>query len=124
MLLNVLAILVIGIGWTVAQTLRATSVGNALSFTILQVSDMHYTGDAAYGCSPSPCSEANTTQFLSSLISAATPDLVVFSGDLVENHLLHHNMEEAKQAIDASLSQVIAHRVPWAFIFGNHDEGV
>ncbi|KDO21644.1 hypothetical protein SPRG_12885 [Saprolegnia parasitica CBS 223.65] len=109
----------------VAQSLHpraslSASGATELEFTVLQIADTHYTGDSSFRCSdPPPCTEANTTAFIEALLTKVKPDLVVFTGDQVENDLLQH----VKAAIDASIRRVIAHKVPWAFVFGNHDEG-
>ncbi|EQC27289.1 hypothetical protein SDRG_14910 [Saprolegnia diclina VS20] len=106
------------------RTSLSASGASALDFTVLQIADMHYTGDSSFRCGdPPPCTEANTTAFIEALLKKVKPDLVVFTGDQVENHLLQHNLSEVKTAIDASIRLVIAHKVPWAFVFGNHDEG-
>ncbi|OQR82298.1 hypothetical protein ACHHYP_16258 [Achlya hypogyna] len=96
------------------------------TFTVLQIPDMHYTGTATYNCEDpwhDPCTEADMTAFIAALLDNVEPDLVVFTGDQVENQMVIHTPDEVKKAIDAYSAQVIARKIPWAMIFGNHDEG-
>ncbi|KDO31198.1 hypothetical protein SPRG_03816 [Saprolegnia parasitica CBS 223.65] len=100
----------------------------SLSFTVLQIPDVHFTGDASYACRDvpahgDPCTEANMTAFLTELVAHVSPDLVVFTGDQVENTQLSHDVDEVKKAIDSYARPFIAASVQWAMVFGNHDEG-
>ena len=102
---------------------------NALSFKILQVADLHYTSHSSYSCRDPPlgsvsCSEANMTQFLNSLFDVEKPDLVVFTGDQVMATDLGLTASEVKSAIYDFSEVAINRSIPWAIVFGNHDEGV
>ncbi|OQR97206.1 hypothetical protein THRCLA_07049, partial [Thraustotheca clavata] len=93
------------------------------SFTILQIPDMHYTGNSSHFCRGAPrdpCSESNMTIFLNTLLDQVKPDFIVYTGDQVENQ---ENQDQVKTAIDAYSAPAIARRIPWAMVFGNHDEG-
>ncbi|EQC38059.1 hypothetical protein SDRG_04489 [Saprolegnia diclina VS20] len=68
-----------------------------LSFTVLQIPDMHYTGNASYACRGPPhmpCGEYNMTDLIGRLVGHVQPNLIVFTGDQVENtevqHVGHH----------------------------------
>ncbi|EQC38057.1 hypothetical protein SDRG_04487 [Saprolegnia diclina VS20] len=55
-----------------------------LSFTVLQIPDMHYTGNPKYACNGPPhmpCGEYNMTDLIGRLVSHVQPNLVVFTGD-------------------------------------------
>ncbi|KAH9180103.1 hypothetical protein AeNC1_017254, partial [Aphanomyces euteiches] len=104
---------------------RQTDDGLALK--ILQVPDIHYTGFSLYPCAnPSNekkwfCFEKYMTEMLGKMLDDIQPDFVVFSGDQIES-LVWPQLQAAHGAIDAYSSPVRARNLPWAMIFGNHDE--
>ena len=64
-----------------------------LSFTVLQIPDMHYTGNPKYACNGpphKPCGEYNMTDLIDRLVDHVQPNLVVFTGDQVENTGIKH----------------------------------
>lgn len=77
------------------------------SFKILQITDNHYKPG-------NPDSEA-AVELIREMIVAEKPDLIAFTGDLAWAH-------PAKEAYDRVLAPVIEAGVPWAFVFGNHDD--
>ncbi|OQR99640.1 hypothetical protein THRCLA_06427, partial [Thraustotheca clavata] len=96
------------------------------SFTVLQIPDMHFTGDALFLCRDAPhdpCHESNMITFLNDLVDHVQPDLIVFTGDQVEDKEVTHNREQVKAAIDKYSALAITRQIPWAIVFGNHDEG-
>ncbi|OQS04024.1 calcineurin-like phosphoesterase [Thraustotheca clavata] len=96
------------------------------SFTVLQIPDMHYTGNPKYPCNGppfNPCWESNMTDFINELLDQVKPNIVVFTGDQVENTGIRHTAEEVKKAIDTYSTPVAQRQIPWAMVFGNHDEG-
>lgn len=71
----------------------ATATDTKLTFTVLQIPDMHFTGDPNHECrnpSHSPCTEADMPKFISTLLDNVKPDLVVFTGDQVEDKEVIH----------------------------------
>ncbi|KDO23038.1 hypothetical protein SPRG_11885 [Saprolegnia parasitica CBS 223.65] len=89
-----------------------------LSFTVLQIPDMHYTGNPKYACNGpphKPCGEYNMTDLIGRLVDHVQPNLIVFTGD--------QTVTEVKKAIDMYSNNAIQRQVPWAMVFGNHDEG-
>uniref|UniRef100_K3WPG7 Calcineurin-like phosphoesterase domain-containing protein n=1 Tax=Globisporangium ultimum (strain ATCC 200006 / CBS 805.95 / DAOM BR144) TaxID=431595 RepID=K3WPG7_GLOUD len=106
---------------------KSSSDGAALSYKILQLADLHFTGDPTFPClnapttlapEDTPCSEALTTKFMDALLDAETPDFVVFSGDNVQTL----NVTNHQSAVDAFTQGVEARGIPYAVILGNHDD--
>ncbi|QTE74051.1 metallophosphoesterase [Clostridiales bacterium FE2010] len=58
---------------------------------------------------------------LNASLDAAEPDLVVFLGDMIHGRDLRGE-DRVKKAIDAAISPVIERGIPFALVFGNHDE--
>ncbi len=54
-------------------------------------------------------------------LDAAQPDLVVFLGDMIHGRDLRGE-DRVKKAIDAAVSPVVERGIPFALVFGNHDE--
>ena len=54
-------------------------------------------------------------------IDAAQPDLVVFLGDMIHGRDLRGE-EKVRKAIDAVVHPVVERGIPFALVFGNHDE--
>ncbi|ETW04121.1 hypothetical protein H310_04481 [Aphanomyces invadans] len=113
----------------VARAVRAQShEPPLLAFTILQIPDMHYTGNPNHPCrnpppSEYPCTEANMTAFVASLLDDVKPDFVVFTGDQIESVEVHQSVYQVNQALYAFSKGTIERNIPWAMVFGNHDQG-
>jgi hypothetical protein len=111
---------------TSKRPLQAAQESNdSLRFKILQLADLHYTGDPTYKCrnppagmSKSNCTEALTTKFIGDLLDTENPDFVVFTGDNVETFY----PQNRKLAMDTVTFGVEARGIPWAMVFGNHDD--
>jgi len=54
-------------------------------------------------------------------LEAAQPDLVVFLGDMIHGRDLRGE-DRVRNAIDAVVSPVVERGIPFALVFGNHDE--
>ncbi|AED97710.1 unnamed protein product [Arabidopsis thaliana] len=93
-------------------------------FKILQVADMHFANGAKTQCQnvlPSQrahCSDLNTTIFMSRVIAAEKPDLIVFTGD----NIFGFDVKDALKSINAAFAPAIASKIPWVAILGNHDQ--
>lgn len=77
------------------------------SFKIIQFTDLHYKQG-------NPKS-AVVIQLINEVLDAEKPDLVVFTGDVVWN-------QPAYQVLDEVFAPVIVRGIPWAYVFGNHDD--
>ncbi|TYZ61583.1 hypothetical protein PybrP1_002947, partial [[Pythium] brassicae (nom. inval.)] len=103
---------------------RADGGNSALRFKVLQLADLHYSGDPNWPCKDTPwalegpCNEARMTAFVNELLDLETPDLVVFSGDNVQTF----EPAARQRAVDAFTRGVEARGIPHAEILGNHDD--
>ncbi|CAF1707514.1 unnamed protein product [Brassica napus] len=103
---------------------RKLSFGVNGQFKILQVADMHFANGATTRCKnvlPSQlahCSDLNTTAFLSRVIAAEKPDLIVFTGD----NIFGSDVKDAVKSMDAAFAPAIASKIPWVAVLGNHDQ--
>jgi hypothetical protein len=76
-------------------------------FRIVQFTDIHHeVGNQA---------SDEVLSKLSVLLDSIKPDMVFFTGDIVIS-------KEIFQGWDEVLNMVIARRIPWAVVFGNHDD--
>ena len=55
-------------------------------------------------------------------LDAAQPDLVVFLGDQIHGPSTGRSVERTQKALDAILQPVAARELPFAVVFGNHDD--
>ena len=92
-------------------------------YKILQVADLHFS------VSPGACRDTNidctgggdnaTMSLLSRALDIEKPDLVVFTGDQLNGQ----GTSWDPMSVLAKLAKVVyRHHVPWAVVFGNHDE--
>ena len=95
------------------------------SFKVLQVSDLHLsTGpgicrDAEPSSPGEKCSsDPRTLSFISAAFKSEKPDLVVLSGDQVNGE----TAPDAQSAFFKIAELCISHKLPFAIIFGNHDD--
>jgi hypothetical protein len=99
-------------------TLQFTQVDNQTwKFTILQIADIHLgeAEDAYWGQEQ----DRKTWQVLDKMLSLESPDLLVLSGDQVTANNCESNATEYYRLLGEYLSK---YGVPWATIFGNHDD--
>jgi hypothetical protein len=99
-------------------TLRFTQVDNQTwKFKILQIADIHLgeAEDTDWG----PEQDRKTWIVLDKLISLESPDLMVLSGDQVTANNCESNATEYYRLLGQFLSR---YGIPWATIFGNHDD--
>ncbi|CAA7022900.1 unnamed protein product [Microthlaspi erraticum] len=93
-------------------------------FKILQVADMHFANGATTRClnvlpaQMDHCSDLNTTAFLSRLIAAEKPDLIVFTGD----NIYGPHVKDPVKSLNAAFAPAIASKTPWVAVLGNHDQ--
>ncbi|KAF3547221.1 hypothetical protein DY000_02005985 [Brassica cretica] len=103
---------------------RKLSFGVNGQFKILQMADMHYANGASTGCldvlssQKAHCSDLNTTAFMSRVIAAEKPDLIVFTGD----NIYGSDVKDAVKSMDAAFAPAIASKIPWVAVLGNHDQ--
>ena len=102
-------------------------VGKDGRFKILQVSDAHLaTGIGqcrdAIGVNNQPSinceADPRTLSFIESILDDEKPDLVILSGDQVEGP----KAPDTQTALFKLVEPLITHKIPYAAIFGNHDD--
>lgn len=102
-----------------APPLHFSRSGN---FKILQVADLHFSvsqgtcRDTIKGCDRS---DNLTSTLLSQVLSAEKPDLVIFSGDQLNGQ---GTSWDPKSVLAKFARAVTDKGIPWAAVFGNHDE--
>ncbi|OQR81589.1 hypothetical protein THRCLA_11594 [Thraustotheca clavata] len=110
--------------------LVAVQNGDTLSYKILQIPDMHYTGNNFFPCIDKPegmkklCFEKYMTEMIGNLLDDVKPDFVVFTGDQIESLWYPQTWLTSVDAIDTYSRQVITRKLPWSMVFGNHDESI
>ena len=62
--------------------------------------------------------EETTAAVIAEALDAYTPDLVIFLGD----NTVANGYENQKKAIESIISPIAERKVPYALVFGNHDE--
>lgn len=94
----------------------------SLSFKILQLADLHFSGDAATECRDSggidDCTEVIMTEYVNEVLDVEKPDFVVLTGDNVQTS----SIEFHQLAVDAATATLEQRGVPYALVFGNHDD--
>jgi len=93
------------------------------SFKILQLADLHFSNDRG-SCKDTPPSsscigDATTITTIEHLLKSEKPDLVVFTGDNIDGT---GGVNDARAATLKYSKPVIEQKIPWAMIFGNHDD--
>ena len=92
-------------------------------FKIMQVADLHYAVSMGM-CKDSdikPCekSDNTTNTLIGHMLDAEKPDLVVFSGDQLNGY---GTTWDGKSVLAKFAKAVTDRKIPWAAVFGNHDE--
>lgn len=80
------------------------------TFTIVQFADTHFTNGEAR--------DDQTTAMMAAILDAERPDLVVFTGDMIEGRRCADPASSVRRALVA----VVERGLPWAAVFGNHDD--
>ncbi|KAE9022801.1 hypothetical protein PR001_g13060 [Phytophthora rubi] len=102
---------------------RGSSDDTSLVFKVLQLADLHISGDPNVDCGKSmpsgvSCSEALTYQFIEQLVDLEQPDFIAFTGDNVQAWY----PELQQRSIDAVTKAAEERGIPYGMVFGNHDE--
>ncbi|WP_310735599.1 metallophosphoesterase family protein [Cohnella herbarum] len=79
------------------------------TFTIVQFTDLHWKNGGP--------SDQRTQALMESVLAAEKPDLIVFTGDVIESL----GCKDPLQSYRDALSVAEKSGIPWAAIFGNHD---
>ncbi|TBU30138.1 Metallo-dependent phosphatase [Dichomitus squalens] len=92
-------------------------------FKIMQIADLHYSVSVGT-CRDtilSPCTESDnlTTTLLSRVLDIEKPDFVVFTGDQLNGQM---SSWDERSVLAKFAKAVVDRQIPWAAIFGNHDD--
>jgi hypothetical protein len=80
------------------------------AFTIIQFADTHFkNGEVA---------DEQTAALMAAVLDAEQPDLVVFTGDMIDGR----PSRDPLAAVQRAIAPVAARGLPWAAVFGNHDD--
>ncbi|KAF8075000.1 Metallo-dependent phosphatase-like protein [Lyophyllum atratum] len=92
-------------------------------FKIMQIADLHYSVSQGLcrDTSRNPCEHSDnlTTTLIGRALAAEKPDLVVFSGDQLNGQ---RTTWDSKSVLAKFAKAVTEKGIPWATVFGNHDE--
>ncbi|MDR1896618.1 MAG: metallophosphoesterase family protein [Prevotellaceae bacterium] len=102
--LTILPLFIVFAGKLAATDFKFNSNGK---FKIVQVTDSHIKSDDVI-----PSNE--TVTMLNQVLDAERPDLVIFTGDIVTG-------KPYKSGFEMVIEPVIRRKLPWALVFGNHD---
>lgn len=96
-------------------------------FKIMQAADLHLSTGTGHCRDPVPeervpgekCeADPRTMEFVEKLLDEEKPDLVVFSGDEVNGD----TSKDAQSAVFKFVKPLVERKIPYAAIFGNHDD--
>lgn len=91
---------------------------NNTTFKIALFADLHYgeAQDQTWG----PAQDINSSRVMSHVLDAEHPNLVIYLGDvLTANNMISPN---ATMYWEQALSPTLQRGIPWASLFGNHDD--
>lgn len=80
------------------------------TFTIVQFTDVHWQNGEPF--------DQQSRALMAGVLDQEQPDLVLFTGDLIEGDKCRDPRESYRQATAA----VVERQIPWAAVFGNHDD--
>ncbi|KAI0342973.1 Metallo-dependent phosphatase [Trametopsis cervina] len=93
------------------------------NFKIMQIADLHFSVNegSCRDTAISPCSASDnlTLSLLAQVLDQERPDLVVFTGDQLNGQ---GTSWDARSVLAKFARAVTARQIPWAAVFGNHDE--
>lgn len=93
-------------------------------FKIVQLADLHFaTGKNEcrdeYPKHADCDADAKTIQFIEEVLDIESPDMVVYTGDQIMGD---QSIQDAETTLMKVLAPVIRRKIPWAMIWGNHDD--
>ncbi len=79
-------------------------------FTIAQLTDLHYRNGEP--------EDIRTLRLMGDVLDSENPDLVVLTGDIIDGGFCR----DALRSITDVMRPIVDRRLPWAAVFGNHDD--
>ena len=80
------------------------------TFTIVQFTDTHFTNGAP--------EDKQTLALMAAILEAEQPDLVILTGDVIDGG----RCTDPAAAWQLAVSPIVARGLPWAAVYGNHDD--
>ncbi|XP_057982694.1 probable inactive purple acid phosphatase 16 isoform X2 [Malania oleifera] len=88
------------------------------SFKIALFADLHFGEDAWTDWGP--LQDRNSIRVMSTILDQETPDFVIYLGDVITANNIP--IQNASLYWDQAISPARARGIPWASVFGNHDD--
>ncbi|KAF1800509.1 Metallo-dependent phosphatase-like protein [Mucor lusitanicus] len=109
-------------GYKELPKMKPLSFNENGEFKILQLADLHFTNEEGT-CRDIPVDmdckgDATTIEYMEKLLDREKPDFVVFSGDNINGG----GVSDARAATFKFAEPVVRRKIPWAVVFGNHDD--
>lgn len=82
-------------------------------FKIVQFTDIHWQKDGP--------DDKKTASLMAEILDAEKPDLVVLTGDTIEGSKMTAEDDYTKAFFECT-QPIVQRKIPWAAVFGNHDE--
>ncbi len=79
------------------------------TFTIVQFTDLHWRNNDER--------DRQTKRLMDQILQREQPDLIVFTGDIIESEFCENIHQSCRQAVESAMESGL----PWAVVFGNHD---
>lgn len=94
------------------------------TFKIVQLADLHFaTGKNEcrdeYPKHADCDADSKTVEFIEKVLDIESPDLVVYTGDQIMGD---QSVQDSETTLLKALAPVIERKIPWAMIWGNHDD--
>lgn len=102
-----LSILILAVSSSAFAQVNVLKFNDKGNFKIIQFTDVHYKQGKQ--------ESAVAIELIKEVLDAEQPDLVVFTGDIIW-------AKPVEKGLDEVFAPVIERKIPWAYIFGNHDE--
>lgn len=83
------------------------------TFKIVQFTDIHWQKDGP--------DDKKTASLMAEILDAEKPDLVVLTGDTIEGSKMTTDDDYTKAFFECT-QPIVQRKIPWAAVFGNHDE--
>lgn len=94
------------------------------SYKVVQLADLHFGVGKGECVDEFPAQEhceadPKTTRFVEQVLDIEEPDLVIFTGDQVMGA---RSKQDSETVLLKSIAPVISRGIPWAMVWGNHDD--
>ncbi|QLQ80766.1 hypothetical protein HG537_0E01210 [Torulaspora globosa] len=107
-----------------ADHLQRLTVREDGKFKIVQLADLHFaTGKNEcrdeYPKHAECDADSKTMHFIERVLDIESPDMVVYTGDQIMGD---QSIQDSETSLMKALAPVIERKIPWALIWGNHDD--